>query len=146
MHTGALHQLHNAGQEHLRPVADRVNLDLSSDNILINQHRRRIVHSHGFCQVFLQHLLIGDDFHRAAAQNKSRPHQNGIADFLRGADAFLKGIHRHTLRMRNAQFNDDLLKRIPVLCGIDGLRRCPDHRDAPLRKRPGQIDGRLPAQ
>ena len=44
---GALHQLHNAGDEHIPAIADGVHLDLLADDVFIHQHRLIHVHLHG---------------------------------------------------------------------------------------------------
>src|SRR5699024_8849599 len=86
---GALHQLHDAGDEHVGAVTDGVHLHLLADDVLIHQHGLVGVHLHGGFQVAAEHLFVGHDLHGPAAQNEAGPHQNGVADLRGGPDAVL---------------------------------------------------------
>ena len=44
MSSSPLHQLHNAGNKHVRPIADRVHFHFLANNILVHQYRLGLVH------------------------------------------------------------------------------------------------------
>ena len=124
VNAGALHQLHDAGDEHVRPVADGVDLHLFAPDILIHQHRLVRVDLHGGVEVMPQLLLVGDDLHCPSAQHEAGTHQNGIADLPGGGDAVLNAGDGLSLGLGDVQGNQKLFKGVPVFrlfdCGAVG--------------------------
>ena len=77
------------GDEHVRPVADGVDLHLFATNMLIHQHRLVRVDLHGGVEVMPQLLLVGDDLHCRPPSTKLGRTRTGIADLPGGGDTVL---------------------------------------------------------
>ena len=146
MDPGALHQFHNARNEHVPSVADSIHFHFLATDIMIHQHRFVRVHFHGVAQVFRHLFFIRHDGHGPPAQHKARPHQHRIADFLCRPDTILHVRDRPTLRLGNLQGRKQFFKAIPVLRPVDRFTVCPDNSDAPLMQRHGKVHRRLAAQ
>ena len=115
MNAGALHQLHNAREEHLLSVADGVHLHLLAHDIAVNEHRALLVDLHGIAQIPPQHFFIGYDLHGPAAQDEAGPHQHGIANALRCRHTGFNVRHGLALGIGNVQGADEGIEGIPVL-------------------------------
>ena len=146
MDAGALHQLHDAGHEHIQPVADGVHLHFLALDILVHQHGLVRVDLHGGLEVVPQLLLIGHDLHGPAAQHEAGAHQNGIADLRGGGHAVLDVGDGLSGGLGDVQLLQDLLEGIPVLRPLDGLAVGADDLHPPVHEGLGQVDGRLAAQ
>ena len=146
MDAGALHQLHNAGDENVRPVAHRVYLNFLALNVFVHQHRLVLVHLNGGFQVVAELLLVGHDLHGSAAQNKAGAHQHRVADLFGGFHAVFDVGDGPALGLGDVQLLQNLFKAVPVLRPLDGLAVRADDLYAPLHQRLGQIDGGLSAQ
>ena len=84
MDAGLLDVLHDAADEHLRSITDRVDVDL--DRVLdeaIDQHRVGRVKPGGLLHVGDEHRLLVDDLHAAPAQHVRRAYDDRIAQRLR---------------------------------------------------------------
>ena len=146
MHTCALHQFHDTRQKHTFPVTDGIDLDFFSHQVTVNQNRSGFIQFDCILQVLRQHPCIGNDFHRPAAEDKGRPHQHRISDFLCSLEAGLQRGHGNPFGMRDGEPLQQRFKRIPVFRRKNSVRSGADDRDSFFRKRPGKIDGRLSAQ
>ena len=146
MNAGALHQLHNAREEHLLSVADGVHLHLLAHDIAVNEHRALLVDLHGIAQIPPQHFFIGYDLHGPAAQDEAGPHQHGIANALRCRHTGFNVRHGLALRVGNVQGADEGIEGIPVLRLFNGGAVRADDVHPPVRKALGQIHRRLAAQ
>ena len=146
MNAGALHQLHDAGDEHVRPVTDGVDLHLFAPDILVYQHRLVRVDLHGGVEVMPQLLLVGDDLHCPSAQHEAGTHQNGIADLPGGGDAVLNAGDGLSLGLGDIQGNQKLFKGVPVFRLFNGGAVGADDVHAQIRQGLRQIDGGLAAQ
>ena len=73
MHAGLLDVLHDAADQHLSAVADRV--DVHFDRVVqeaVEQHRRIVGNLHRFAHVALEIALLVHDLHRAPAQHVAK--------------------------------------------------------------------------
>ena len=143
---GALDVLHDAGNEDVGAVADGVDLDLLARDIAVDQNRAVLVDLDRRLEVAAQCGLVGDDLHRAAAEDVARAHQHRIADAGSGGDAVLDVGYRTAHRLRDLQLLHDLLEGVAVFGALDGGTVGADQLDAALLERLSQVDGRLPAQ
>ena len=120
MDAGALHQLHDTGDEHVPPVADGVHLHLTAQDVLVHQNGLVRVDLHGGLQIVAEHLLAGHDLHGPAAQDEAGADQHRVADALCRGDAVLDVGHGGAGGLRNVQGEQDFLKAVPVLRPLDG--------------------------
>ena len=146
MDAGALHQLHDAGHEHVPAVADGVHLDLLALDVVVHQHGLVGVDLDGLPEVAAQLLLVGHDLHGPPAQHEAGAHQHRIADPGGGGDALLDVGHGPALGLGDAQLHEYLLEAVAVLGPLDGGAVGADQLHAPLHQRLGQVDGGLAAQ
>ena len=75
--TGALDQLHDAGNEHIAAVTDGIDLNFAALNILVDQNGLVLVDLNGGLQIVAQLSLVGNDLHGAAAQNEGGATRTG---------------------------------------------------------------------
>ena len=146
MNAGALHQLHDAGQENLFTIADGIHLRFLAYHILVNQHGLGVVHRKGILQIPFQHFPLGNDFHGSAAQHKAGAHQHRIADAVGGANAFFQGGDCLTGGVGDVQRLDNSVKSIPVLGLFDGSAVRSNDVHAPVVEALRQIHRGLAAQ
>ena len=146
MDAGALHQLHNAGDEHVPPVADGVDLHFPTLNVLVHQNGLVLVDFHGAFQVAAQLALVRHDLHGAAAQHEAGTHQHGVADLVCRRETVLDFGDGSALGLGDVQLLQELFKGVPVFGSVDGLAAGADDLHAPVMEGLGQIDGGLTAQ
>ena len=146
MDAGALDKLHDARHEHIRPVADSVDLQFLADDVLVNEHRLVFIDGNGGAQVFEQRLVVGDNLHRAPAEHIARSDEHGVSDLVRGLDAVLDVGDAHALRARCAEFRRQLFKVLAVFRLVERGYAGADDLDTALFQRGSQVDGRLPAE
>ena len=70
MYAGTLNQLHDTGYEYVGAVANCVNLDFLTLNVLVNQYGLILVDLNCGVQVGAQLLLVCNDLHCSAAQHE----------------------------------------------------------------------------
>ena len=83
VHAGLLDVLHDAAEEQLGAVVERVDVDL--DRVVeeaVDEHRVLRRDLGGAPDVVLQRRLVVDDLHAAAAQHVRRAHQHRVADLV----------------------------------------------------------------
>ena len=146
VNAGALHQLHDARHEHVPAVADGVHFHFLAADVLIHQHRLVRIDFNRRLEVMAQLRFISDDLHGTSAQDEAGAHQDRIPDFLCRRHAVLDLCHGPALRLGNIQFQQDLLKRIPVFRPLNGIAVGADDPYAPLHEGGRQVNGRLAAQ
>ena len=92
VHAGLLDVLHDAADQHVLAVADRIDVHLDGDvEEPVEQHRAVVGHLHRVVHVGAQVVLVVDDFHGAAAEHVGRPHHQRKADLARQRDGLLLG-------------------------------------------------------
>ena len=146
VYAGPLDQFHNAGDENIDAVADRVHFHFFAPYILVHKDRLVGVDLNGSLKIFVQFFLLADDLHGAAAQDKAGPHQDGVADLSGGPDPRLNRRDRMPFGLRDLQLLQKLFKAVPVFRPLDGVAVCADDPDAPLVKGLRQVDGCLSAK
>ncbi len=141
-----LHQLHNAGNEHVLAIADGIYLQLFAADIFIYQHRLIFIYSHSRFQVVPQLLLVSHNLHRPPTEHKTGPHQYRVTDFPGDIHSIRQISHRLTFRLRYIQRFEEFLKGLPVLRFFNGFAiRADDFHPSGLQ-RPCQVNRRLAAE
>ena len=143
---GPLNQFHDAGDEDIPAVADRIDLHFAALNVLVNQNRLVLIDGNGGLQVVTQLLFVGHDLHGPAAQNEAGAHQHRVADFRGGRNAVFDLGNRTALSPGNIQLVQQIFKGVPVLGLVDGGAVGTDNLHAPLHQRLSQVDCGLAAQ
>ena len=146
VNAGALHQFHDAGDEHVPAVADGVNLHFPTLNVFVHQNGLVLVDFHGAFQVAAQLALVRHDLHGAAAQHEAGTHQHGVADLVCRRETVLDFGDGSALGLGDVQLLQELFKGVPVFGSVDGLAAGADDLHAPVMEGLGQVDGGLTAQ
>ena len=147
MDAGLLDVLHDATEEQVRAVEDRVDVDLHCVvDEPVDQHRMLGADLGRPLDVVLQAGVVVDDLHAPPAKDVRRPHEHWVAD-LRGDRLRLRpGRGHRVLRRRKAGLGEHAAERTPLLGQVNGLRRGADDRDAGVGQSLGQAERRLAAQ
>ena len=66
MHPGRFNQLHDARNEDVVSIADRIDFDFTAMDVLIDQHRLILVNFNRRRQIFDQFFILMHDLHRPA--------------------------------------------------------------------------------
>ena len=144
---GLLDVLHHAADVDVRPVAERVDVDL--DRVFeepVDQDRMRRGDLGGGLDVTREHRVVVHDLHRTAAEHIARPDQHRIPDprgrFLRLVEA----RRDPPRRVRQLQFGEQRAETPPVLGDVDSIGRGPEDPDAGGFQRARELQRRLPAE
>ena len=105
MHAGFFDVLHDAADNHIRAVGERVHVHFRGFfKELVDQHGARRAHQSGLRHVVLHGVdVIGDD-HGTAAEHVARAHQHRQTNFPGYTRGFLGNQRRRVARLRNLQF------------------------------------------
>ena len=147
MNAGFLDVLHDAGDEDVLAVADRVDIDLDGiGEIAVDQHRAVARDDHRLGDVALELGIVLDDFHGAAAQHIGRADHHGEADALGDLLRFGAGIGDAVLGLAQFQFLEELGEAVAVFGQVDGIGRRAEDGHAGLFQGAGQLQRRLAAE
>ena len=147
VHAGALHLLHDAGDQEVFAVADGVHLALGTHDVLIQQHRVIHVNVLGDNTHVLDdiRLVVGHD-HVLTAQHIGGTHQHRQADLLGSGQSLVQIEHGTTRGAGDVAALQQLVKALAVLGFIDGIRRGAQNGQADLVHVLSQLDGGLSAK
>ena len=122
MNAGALHMLHDAGDEHILAVTHGVHLDLAALEILVDEHAP--AHARLECVGHVAHELGGvlHNLHRPAAEHIAGTHEYGIAYALRDVERLFEVADGGAGWVGNARSREELLEEVAVGCDVDGAR------------------------
>lgn len=146
MDTGALDELHYAGDKHLSAVADGVYLDLFAHDVFVNKHGLILIDINGVSEILSEHLLVRHYLHSPAAEHEARAHENGVADTGGNSRTCFDIRDRLALRVRNAEGFYNRVKRVSVLRALYSVAVRADYLHSALCKRSGKVDGGLTAR
>ena len=146
MDTRALNQLHDTGNEDVSAVADGVDLDLFTDDILVDQDGLVRVDLNGGLQIVAELLLVCNDLHRAAAKHEGGTHQYGVSDLGSSTNTRLDIGHRLALRLRNVEGEQELFEQIAVLSLVDRVAVGSNDLDTAASEGICKVDGSLSAE
>jgi hypothetical protein len=132
MNAGFLDMLHDAGDEHVGAVAQRIDVDLDGvGQVAVDEHRRAAGDDHGFVDVALRGLHgRADDLHGAAAQHVGRADDHGIADLGPRSDRFGAGLGDAVVGLGDrSSLLSSLAEPVAVFGKVDGIRRGAENRE-----------------
>ena len=132
VHARALHVFHNAWNEHVCPVANRVYLNFFSDDVFIHQHWLVLINFNGGFQVVAQTLFVRHNLHCPAAQNIAGTHQYRISNLLCRTNSVLHFGHGFSVWLGNFQFLHNFFKRVPVFGPLNCVTVCSNELNAPF--------------
>ena len=142
----SLDMLHNARNQDIRAVADRINFQFFTLQILVHQNRVVLLISVNDRHK-LFNLLVGQcDLHALSAQHIGRTHQHRIAQPVRHGLGILRGIYRTPGCSRNPGFLQNLVKKLSVLGSVHILSLRSQNGHSHLHQALCQLDRRLSAE
>ena len=147
MHAGALHLLHDAGDQEVFAVADGVHLALGTHDVLIQQHRVIHVNVLGDNAHVLDdiRLVVGHD-HVLTAQHIGGTHQHRQTDLLGSGQSLVQIEHGAARSAGDVAALQQLVKALAVLGLVDGVRRGAQNGQTDLVHVLSQLDGGLSAE
>ena len=146
MHARALHMLHQAGDQDIGAVADRIHLHLLALQVLIHQNGMVLCNTVDDGHEFLD-LCIGDgDLHALAAQYVGGTHQHGIPQTVCHCLGFFRRINGAAAGSGDFTFLQNLVEQLPVLRRVHVFRAGSQNRNAHFHQAFGQLDGGLAAE
>ena len=131
MDTCFFNMLHDAGDDDISSVAQRVHIDF--DCILeevIDQHRALLRILHCFAHIAAHRIGVVRDDHGPAAQHIGRPHQHRVADAFCACQGLLDAGDHRARRLGNFQLLQQLAEALAIFGQIDGFRRGAEDFDA----------------
>ena len=168
MDAGLLDMLHDAGDEDVGAVAERVDVDLDRvDEIAVEEQRILAQHridlpglvvgiarldlrwhqtGKGPEQIIVEAALVVQDRHGAAAQHVRGPRDERQAEVGGDVARLLDGIGDAVLRLAQAEFLDQSLEPVTILGEIDRIDRGAEDRNAGLFQRRRELQRRLAAE
>ncbi len=168
MDAGLLDMLHDAGDEGVLAVAEAVDVDLDGVREIGVEEQRVLAEQrvdlaglvvgvflldvlrhqagHGVEQVGLQHALVVDDLHGAAAEHVGRAHDQREAELAGDGARLLDRLGDAVLRLGEVELVQQLLEAVAVLGEVDHVGRGAEDRDAGLFQRVGELQRRLAAE
>src|ERR1700687_927801 len=123
MHAGLLDVLHDAADDDIGAVGERVNVHLGGFfEELVDEDGAGGSHHGGLRDIFLHGVdVVGND-HGAATQDVAGANEDGKADFTGHARGFF-GHERGTIaRLRNAQLVEQTAKAAAIFGEVDRFR------------------------
>ena len=104
MHTGFFDVLHDAADDHVSAVGQRVDIDFGGFfQELVDQHRARGAHQRCLRHVFLHGVDVVGDHHGAATEHVAGANQHGQSDFSGDTRGFFRNKRGAIARLRNFQ-------------------------------------------
>ena len=112
--------LHDRRNKGVRAVRNGVGFGFNGVlQISLNQNRAFRRKFDGDADIFAQHLLVIDDFHRPPAKDVRRPHDERIADLLRHRERLVHRASHARFRLRNAHLAHHLAEQVAVFGQIN---------------------------
>ena len=142
----ALNVLHNAGNQDIRAIADRIHFNLLSLHVLIYQYRvflRDLIDNPYECvDILAAHSYL----HPLPSQHIGRSYQYRISEPFCGVLRLLRRVDCLPFRAWNPALLQYPVKKLPVLRRVHILRRGSEYGYSHLCQRLRQLDCRLPAE
>ena len=147
VHAGALHLLHDAGDQEVLAVADGVHFALGAQNVLIQQHGVIHVHMLGDDAHVLNDVCLGVSHdHVLTAQHVGGAHQHRQADLIGSGQRLVQIEHSAARCAGNLAALQQLVEALTVLGFIDGICRGAQNGQTDLVHVLCQLDGGLAAE
>ena len=138
--------LHDAWDDHGVAVGDRVDLDLDSLEVLVDQDLTARHRTYRPDHVAPQFLAVADDLHRATAQHVGRAYEHRVAGSRGNRLGLFDGGRGATHGLRDADRVERARKRTAIFGEVDRLDARAHDRDTALVEGIGQIDRGLPTK
>src|SRR5271166_69579 len=139
-----LDMLHDAADQHVLPVTDRVDVDLDREvEKAVEQHRTVVRYLDRIDHVLAQIVFVENDFHRAAAEHVAGAHHQRESDVAREQHRLLLGARAGIGRLLELERRYQLLKPLAVFGDIDAVGGGTDDRTARGRDRARELQGSL---
>ncbi len=138
--SGPLDMLHDPADQDVRPVRDRVDIDL--DRALeerVDQHRVFPAHPDGLFDVTFQFGLVVNEFHRPSAEDVGRSDQHRVADLPGFLPRLFLRMGGGVRRARDAEPGKKPAEPVAVFSHVHGVGR----RTEDLRRQAETLDLRL---
>ena len=168
MDAGLLDVLHDAADEHVLAVGQRIDVDLDRVRQVAVEEQRVLAEERvdlpGLVvrvarldlarhqlrqraeQVVAELRLLADDLHRPAAEHVGGPHHQREAEVADHQPRLLDRIGDAVLRLLQAELSDQLLEAVAVLGEVDHVRRGAEDRHLRVLQRRGELQRRLAAE
>ena len=146
MNTGLLDMLHDAADNHIGAVTDRIHIHF--DGVIqetVQQYRRVVGHGHRVHHVVTQLGLAVNDFHGATTQYIGGTHYQRVTDFFRQTHTVFHGAGSTVGRLLETKLVNHQLEALAVFRLVDGIRRGTDNRHAGGLQGARQFQRRLAA-
>ena len=121
MDAGSFDKLHDAWDEDVDAIADRINLDFLADDVFVNEDWFVFIDFDSGLEVVLQAVLVIDDLHGSATENEGWPNKDWISDSRSGFDAFWDRGDSGSVWLRDVKGFANLLKEVSVFGFVDGF-------------------------
>ncbi len=141
-----LDMLHDARDQDILAVADRVDLDFGSRQIFIDQNRMLLRIAVDNTDVLTDIIVADRNLHALSSQYIGRTHKNRIAELVGDLDSLFRSKYRAARSSRNAGLPKDLIEPLPVFRSIYIRGGGAENRDSHLHQRLCELDGRLTAE
>ena len=146
MDAGALQMLHDARNQDVLAVANGVNFDFSTHQVLVDQYRIFNLGTGDDAHILADVRFLIGDFHALTAQYIRRTNQYRIAQTIRNLNSFFLGKYRVALCARNAGLVQDDVKLFSVLRNINTLGRGAKNFNTVIIKEFSQLNRSLTAK
>ena len=149
MNAGAVNVFHDAGNQNVFAVTNRVHFNFLPHQIFIDQNRmfRKVGNGAGDdAHKFVDVRVACGNLHTLTAQNITRAHQNGIAEAVRGGERLFGGEYRLPLRARDVAVFQNFVEAFAVFGGVDVVGVRAENGHAQIVERFCKFNGGLPAE
>ena len=141
-----LHVFHNARDQDIRPVTDRIHFQLLTQHIFVYQDRVVLGYAVDHADVLIDVLIADRDLHALSAENVRGTHENRVAQSRGRRLCFFRGKYGLALRAPDAACIQHFIEAFPVFRRIHVIGRSTEDRHAHFHEGFGQFDGRLASE
>ena len=133
VNAGLFDMFHDAGDEHLFTIADRIDIDFDRvSQICVDEDRAGTRDLHGHPHIPFQGTTVVDDFHCSPAQDIGRPDEHRITNLLGDHACFVDAGGEPIGRLAQLKPRQQLLEALAIFCKVDRVRRGAEDGDAGL--------------
>ena len=127
MDAGFFDVLHNAGDDHVLAVGERVDIDLGGFfQKMIDENGALLGVLDGFFHVARNRFIVVGDDHGASAEHVRGADQHGISDTISGLQSLFDASGDAARRLRDLEFIEEFAKTFAVFGQVDRFRRSTD--------------------
>ena len=141
--TGTLDMLHDARDQDVLTVADRIDLELGTTDVLIDEDRVLLCDLVDLADVLVDILIADRDTHAGTTEYVGRTYQYRVAQHMGRFLRFLCRKYGLTCGTLATGLLENLIETLTVLCGIDVVLLGSEDRYTHLLEGIGQLDSGL---